>query len=178
MWKLRTCRAICDTNIKPKSATKKLKSTNSWSKDREGTWESQGESQLKNILILLTCRRIGKCRNAFPCHTSILLPSNSQDSFGKIRIPHNCLTPLKPHKSQTPLVHHFTPSSFTISRPGATDPRAKHQALIPWMPILLSSKSMFVRVLLTFNASARACGQKDGKQCENWELAGRSASLT
>ena len=100
------------------------------------------------------------CRNAFPCHTSIFLPSNFQDSFGKIPMPHNCLTPLKPHNSQTPLVHHFTPSSFTISKPGATDPRPKHQALAPSVPILIYSKMMFVTILLTFNASARACGQK------------------
>ena len=52
------------------------------------------------------------------------------------------------------------PFYFTISRPGATDPRAKHQASAPFLPILLSSKSIVVTVLLTFNASARACGQK------------------
>ena len=73
-------------------------------------------------------------------------------------------TPLKSHKSQTPLVHHFTPFSFTVSRPGATDPRPKHQALAPLMPISLRSKRefpkwMLVRVSLTANASRRACGQ-------------------
>ena len=42
----------------------------------------------------------------------------------------------------------------------ATDPRAKHQALAPSLPISFPRKSMLVTVLLTFNASARACGQK------------------
>ena len=66
-------------------------------------------------------------------------------------------------KSRTPLVHplvHFTPFSFTVSRPGATDPRPKHQALAPSLPMWLPNKLMFVTVLLTFNASARACGQQ------------------
>ena len=40
------------------------------------------------------------------------------------------------------------------------DPRPKHQALAPSLPMLLHSKFTFVRVWLTFNASARACGQK------------------
>ena len=39
-------------------------------------------------------------------------------------------------------------------------PRPKHQALAPSLPMLLSDKLMFVNVLLTFNASARTCGQK------------------
>ena len=71
-----------------------------------------------------------------------------------------CPTPLMSQKSRTPLVHHFTPFSFTVSRPGATDPRAKNQALAPSVPISFQSKSMFVNVLLTFNASAMACGQQ------------------
>ena len=70
-----------------------------------------------------------------------------------------CPTPLMSQKSRTPLVHHFTPFSFTVSRPGATDPRAKHQALAPSVPISFQPKSMFVNVLLTFNASAMACGE-------------------
>ena len=63
-------------------------------------------------------------------------------------------------KSRTPLVHHLTPFYFTISKPGATDPRPTHQALAPPSPISLCAKPMFVTVLLTFNALARACGQK------------------
>ena len=39
-------------------------------------------------------------------------------------------------------------------------PRPKHQALAPSLPMSLPPKLMFVTVLLTFNASARACGQK------------------
>ena len=60
-------------------------------------------------------------------------------------------TALKSHKSRAPLVHHLIPF---------TDPRAKHQALAPSLPIPLNRKLMFVTALLTFNASARACGQK------------------
>ena len=98
-----------------------------------------------------------------PSHFSylfILFPSHFNDSFGNMQRPHTCPTALKSHKSRTPLVHHFIPFYFTVSRPGATDPRAKHQALAPSLPILLTDKSMFSIVLLTFNASARACGQK------------------
>ena len=89
-------------------------------------------------------------------------------------------TALKSHKSRTPLVHHLIPFYFTVSRPGATDPHAKHQALAPSLPKLQQLKSMFVTVLLTFNASARACGQKrcQTKPCETWELTRRSAPLT
>ena len=39
-------------------------------------------------------------------------------------------------------------------------PRPKHQALAPSASIQFRDKSMFLRVLLTFNASARASGQK------------------
>ena len=39
-------------------------------------------------------------------------------------------------------------------------PLAKHQASAPSLPMPLPSRSMSVTVLLTFNASARACGQK------------------
>ena len=64
------------------------------------------------------------------------------------------------HKSRTPLVHQLILFYFIVSRPGATDPRAKHQALAPSLPISLSLKTMYATDLLTFNASARACGQK------------------
>ena len=63
--------------------------------------------------------------------------------------PDTCPTALKFHKSRTPLVHHLIPFY-----------RAKHQAFAPSLPIALSAKQMFVTLLLTFNASARACGQK------------------
>ena len=69
-------------------------------------------------------------------------------------------TPPNSHKSRTPLAHHLVPFYFTISTPGATDPRPKHQASAPSLPILLPYKSISVRALLTFNASARACGRK------------------
>ena len=39
-------------------------------------------------------------------------------------------------------------------------PRAKHQASTPSLPILFQLKSIFVTVLLTVNASKRACGQQ------------------
>ena len=55
---------------------------------------------------------------------------------------------------------HVIPLYFTISNPAATDPHAKHQASAPSLPIKLCRKSIFVTVLLTFNALARACGQK------------------
>ena len=68
------------------------------------------------------------------------------------------------HKSRTPQVQHLVPFHLNflppILRPGATDPRAKHQASAPSLPMSLPHKSMAVTVLLTFNASARACGQK------------------
>ena len=140
MWKLRTCKAICDTNIKPKSATKKLKSTNSWSKDREETWESQGESQLKNILILLTCRRIGKLQKRLPLSYFSSCSVSFQWLFWKDAQARHYPTALKSYKSHRP--------------------RPKHQALAPSSPMLFLNKSIFVNVLLTFNASARACGQK------------------
>ena len=98
-----------------------------------------------------------------PSHFSylfILFPFHFNDFFGKMHRPGTCPTALKSHKSRTPLVHHLVPFYFTVSRPGATDPRAKHQALAPFMPISLNDKLMCVIVLLTFNASARACGQK------------------
>ena len=69
---------------------------------------------------------------------------------------------------------------LTVSRPGATDPCAKHQALAPSLPMSLPPKLMFVTVVLTFNASARACAQKrcQTKKCQIWELTRRSATLT
>ena len=60
--------------------------------------------------------------------------------------------------SLDPTIHIPYPST---SAPEA--PLAKPQACAPSLPMLLNCKSMFVRVLLTFNASARACGQRDGK---------------
>ena len=86
-----------------------------------------------------------------------------------------CPTELKSHKSRTTLVHHLVPFYCTVSRPGATDPRAKHQALAPSLPISLDDKLMSLTLLLTFNALARACGQKrwQTKWCETWELSRR-----
>ena len=85
-------------------------------------------------------------------------------------------TPVQQH-----LVHHLIPCYFTVSRPGATDPRAKQQALAPSLPMRLNRKLMFVTVWLTFNASARACGQKTManhvKPEKSWELTRRSATL-
>ena len=62
----------------------------------------------------------------------------------------------------TTLSSTLTLFSSPILRPGATNPRAKHQASASSSssPISLLVKSMLVTVLLTFNASARACGQK------------------
>ena len=69
-------------------------------------------------------------------------------------------TPLKSHKSRRPLVHHLIPLYYTLPKPGAKNPRPKHQAVAPNGQMLpLYDKSMLVRVLLTFNASASACGQ-------------------
>ena len=51
-----------------------------------------------------------------------------------------------------------SPSSF--ARPGTANPRPKHQASAPSLPISFPSKWMSLNVLFTFNASARACGQK------------------
>ena len=47
---------------------------------------------------------------------------------------------------------------YTISKPGATDARAKHQAFAPSGPMQFHDKLMFI--LLTFNASARAWGRQ------------------
>ena len=44
---------------------------------------------------------------------------------------------------------------------GPEAPLAEHQAFAPSLPMPFSFKFMLVRVLLTFNASARACGQSD-----------------
>ena len=46
---------------------------------------------------------------------------------------------------------------------GPEAPLAEPQACVPSLPMRLPSKTMFVTVLLTFNASARACGRSDGK---------------
>ena len=48
---------------------------------------------------------------------------------------------------------------------GPEAPLAKNQSCAPSLPMLFPSKLMFVRVLLTFNTSARACRQSNGK----WE---------
>ena len=106
-------------------------------------------------------------RTPSPVPLFILFPSHFNDSFEKMQRPDTCPTALKSHKSRTPLVHPLVPFYFTVSRPGATDPRAKHQALAPSLPISLRSKLMFVTVLLTFNASARACGQKRWQTMSN-----------
>ena len=108
-----------------------------------------------------------KCQNTLPSPTFILFPSHFNDSFGKMHRPGTRPTALESHKSGTLLVHHFIPFYFTVSRPGATDPRAKHQALAPSLPMLLPPKLMSVTVLLTFNASARACGQKRWQTMSN-----------
>ena len=107
-----------------------------------------------------------------PSHFSYLLtllPSHFNDSFGQMRRPDTCPTALKSHKSRTPPLHHYLiPFYVTVSRPGATDPRANHQASAPSLPISLRHKSIFVSVLFIFNASARACGQK---RCQTmWNL--------
>ena len=88
--------------------------------------------------------------------------------------------PLKSHKSRTTLVHHLIQSYFPVSRPGTADPQATHQASASSLPIWLPSKPMSLTLLLTFNALARACGQKrwQTKWCETWELTRRSATLT
>ena len=84
---------------------------------------------------------------------------------------------MKSHKSRTLLVRHLTPFYFTISKPAATDPRAKHQALAPSLPMLFTVKSMFVSVLLTFNASARACGQKRWQTMPNMRIMRNSNAI-
>ena len=115
------------------STTTQLKSTNSWSKDCEKYQEIKVNFTEKMQLLPLTCR---------------------------VYLYHYLSSIEMSQKSRTPLVHHLAPFYFTISKPGATDPRPKHHALAPSLPMLLHSKFTFVRVWLTVNASARACGQK------------------
>ena len=98
-----------------------------------------------------------------PRPTYIFLPSHFRDSWKDSVAQHLNTSPptaLMSQKSRTPLVHHFIPYFSTIPKPGATNPRPKHQALAPSVPMSLYSKLMFVRAWLTFNASARACGQQ------------------
>ena len=159
MSKLRTYKAICDTNIKPCPPPKNV--------EAKIMSRSQGEFSPKQytciILYWSSSLALPVSEHPPPSHFSylfILFPSHFNNPFGQMRRPDTCPTALKSHKSGTPLVHHFIPFYFTVSRPGATDPRAKHQALAPSLPIWFPVKSMFVTVLLTFNASARACGQK------------------
>ena len=132
------------------------------------------------IRVLELVSSFTSVRTPSPVPLFILFPSHFNDSFGNMHRPDTCPTALKSHKSRTPLVHHFIPFYFTVSRPGATDPRAKHQASAPSLPIWLFVKLMLVTVLLTVNALARACGQKgcQTKLCQMWELTRQSATLT
>ena len=166
MSKLRTYKAICDTNIKPCPPLKNV--------EAKITSRSQGEFSAKQFTYLYGSFSLALpvSEHPPPSHFSylfILFPFHFNDFFGKMHRPGTCPTALKSHKSRTPLVHHLIPFYFTVARPGATDPRAKHQALAPSVPILLNDKSMCVIVLLTFNASARASGQKrcQTKPCQN-----------
>ena len=80
------------------------------------------------------------------------------------------LLTLMSHKSRTYLVHCTPLDSILFHRfqTWSHKPQSKHQALAPSLPILLSDNWMFATVLLTFNASARACGQK---RCQTmWNL--------
>ena len=177
MSNLGTYKAICDTNIKPCPPPK------IWSQDHE----SKSRKIFRQNKILFDT-----CIGFFSSFTSVTTPSPVPLSscfhpfqwlFWKDPLAqhlNNRPTALKSHKSRTLLVHHLIPFYFTVSRPVATNPRSKHQALAPSSPISLRSKFMFVTVLLTFNASARACGQKrcQTKPCQTWELTKRSATLT
>ena len=134
MWNLRTYKAICHTNIKPKYPPPKM------------------------------------CQNTLPRPTFHLVSIPISMTLLERRTgptPETCHPALKSHKSGTPLVHHLIPFYFTVSRPLATDPRAKHQALAPSSPMRFRDKSTFVTVLLTCNASARACGQKRWQTMSN-----------
>ena len=144
-------------------------STNSWSNDqREVIWGSHGEFHLHKHLAS-TCKMYkvflphSKLQN-LSHSTSILPPSpfseqiHSPTTWTPVQQRWSLTSPtrLKSHK----LVHHLVAFYFTVSRPGATDPRAKHQALAPPLPIKLCCRLMSLTLLLTFNALARACGQK------------------
>ena len=154
---LRTYKGICDTNIKPCPPPK------IWSQHHElkPRWIS-AKTRYCLWLCVGFCLWLYKSQNTLPCPTFIWLPSMSE-SLGKIPVAQHLSTCPKPrlsHKSRTPLVHHFIPYFSTIPKPGATNPRPKHQALAPSLPTALLYKSILVRALFTFNASARACGQK------------------
>ena len=62
-----------------------------------------------------------------------------------------------------PVQHKKPPRSWTPT----FVPIAKHQASAPSMPIPIPDKVMCVTVLLTFNASARTCGQTRRKAMAN-----------
>ena len=80
----------------------------------------------------------------------------------------NCLK--NQHPPNTSCVSKSRPPSIYL---GPEAPLAKHQACAPSLPMLLPLKSIFVTVLLTFKASARACGQSDGKPEElRYDLSG------
>ena len=71
-----------------------------------------------------------------------------------------CPAPAQHFFSLPSLDHH--PYSISLYL-GPEAPLAKHQASAPSLPMSLLVKTMFVMVLLTFNASARACDQSNGK---------------
>ena len=155
MWNLRTHEAICDTNIKPCPPP---------NIEAKITSRSQGEFWPKQdvawYLYCIFSLALQVSEHPPPSHFH-LVSIPFQRLFwkdGQARHLNARPTALKSHKSGTLLVHHFIPFYFTISRPGATDPLAKHQAFAPSLPIWLTDKSIVVTVLLTFNAFARACG--------------------
>ena len=157
-WELTRRSATLLGNIKPCPPGK------IWSQDHESKsrWLS-AKTRYFLILVLeiFSTVALQMSEHPPPSHFHLVsIPFQWHDSFGNMHRPDTCPTALKSHKSRTPLVHHFIPFYFIVSRPGATDPRAKHQASAPSFSISFSLKSMFVIVLLTFNASARACGQK------------------
>ena len=153
-WELTRRSATLLGNIKPWPPGK------IWSQDHESKsrWLS-AKTRYCLILVLEIFSSFTSVRTPSHVPLFVLFPSYFNDSFGNMHRPDTCPTVLKSHKSGTLLVHHLIPFYFTVSRPGATDPRAKHQASAPSLRIQFLPKSMFVIVLLTFNASARACGQ-------------------
>ena len=169
---LRTYNAIWDTNIKPCPAPR--------SRVDVKVNFRQNKKLFDTCIGIFSSFTSVRTPSSVPLF--ILFPSHFNDSSFKEKMhrPDTCPTPLKSHKSQTSLVHHLTPFYFTVSRPGATDPRAKHQALAPCLPISFRLKKMFVTVLLVFNASASASGRKQcqTKPCQFRELTRRSATTT
>ena len=60
---------------------------------------------------------VRKARKANVPPTFILLPPNFKDQFGKICMPDNCLTPLKPHKSRaTQVQHHLAKNTLRFAK--------------------------------------------------------------